>query len=139
VPELDDVPEWEPGTVTVLSTAGGHPHAIPISTARRAGPRRVVLALAASRYALERLRADPRCALTVLAAGNVACTIHGRASIVQEPMPVADTVVALAVEVDRIQEHGDRRLVVEGGIAWRWTDAAAAGRDAAIQEALGEL
>src|SRR6185295_15230638 len=68
----DPLPDWPTGTVAILSTAGGAPHAIPVSTAVRAGPRRVLLALARTRDSLARLRADPRCALIVIAAGDVA-------------------------------------------------------------------
>ena len=55
----DPLPDWPPGTVAILSTAGGAPHAIPVSTAVRAGPRRVLLALARTRASLARLRDDP--------------------------------------------------------------------------------
>ena len=54
------LPEWEEGTVAVLSTIGDEPHAIPVSTAVRAGPRRVLLALALRRRSLALLRARPR-------------------------------------------------------------------------------
>ena len=57
------LPEWPPGTVAVLSTAGRPLHAIPVSTAVRGGPRRVLLALARTRTSLARLREDPDCAL----------------------------------------------------------------------------
>src|SRR4051812_29958573 len=134
----DDVlPEWPAGTVAVLSTAG--PHAIPVSTAVRAGPRRIVLALARTRASLARLRAEPRCAVTILAAGDVAFTAHGQAALVADPMDVAAGVAALAIDVERIQSHADRRFTVEGGVRWRWVDADAAARDAAIHAALADL
>ena len=58
------------GTVAVLSTGAGEPHAIPVSTAVRRGPREVAFALALRRESLARLRLDPRCALTLIAAGR---------------------------------------------------------------------
>jgi hypothetical protein len=133
------LPEWRPGTVAVLSTAGGAPHAIPVSTAVRVGPRRVLLALARTRESLERLRGDPRCALTILAAGDVALTAHGRAAIVEEPLAGAEGVAAVAVEVDAIQSHGDPRFRIDDGVSWRWTDAEAARRDEAVHAALAGL
>jgi hypothetical protein len=139
VTEAGVLPEWPPGAVVVLSTGGGAPHAIPVSTAVRAGPRRALLALASTRESLNRLRADPRCALTVLAAGDVAFTAHGRATVVQDPMEVADGVVAVAIEVDAVQSHGDPRFAIDEGVRWRWVDPGAAERDAAIQEALRGL
>ena len=104
------LPDWEPGTVAVLSTAGAEPHAIPVSTCVRAGDRAVLLALAVRRESLARLRADPRCALTLLAGGDVAVTAHGRATVVQEPMAVSDRVVAVRLDVERIQDHGQPRF-----------------------------
>jgi hypothetical protein len=133
------LPAWEPGTVAVLSTAGGAPHAIPISTAQRAGPRRIVLALARTRASLERLRADPRCAVTIMAGGDVAFTAHGRATVVEDPMAVAEGVVAVAIDVDAVQDHADPRFTIEAAVRWRWVDADAAERDAAIHAALARL
>jgi hypothetical protein len=133
-----DLPDWPAGTVAVLATAGAPPHAIPVSTAVRGGPRRVLLALARRRASLARLRAGPRCALTVLAA-DVAFTAHGRAAIVQDPMAVAASVVAVAIDVDEVQDHADPRFRIDAGVTWRWVDAEAAERDAAIREALRGL
>ena len=133
------LPEWEPGTVAVLATAGPAPHAIPVSTAIRAGPRRVLLALAPTRASLANLRRDPRCALTVLAGGDVAFTAHGRAAVVQDPLAGAEGVVAVAIEVDAVQPHADPRFAIEGGVRWRWVDAEAAELDAAVDAALAAL
>jgi hypothetical protein len=43
------LPDWQPGTVDVLSTGAGPPHAIPVSTAVRTGPRTIGAALALGR------------------------------------------------------------------------------------------
>ncbi len=133
------LPEWEPGTVAVLSTAGAEPHAIPVSTCVRAGDRAVLLALAVRRESLARLRADPRCALTLLAGGDVAVTAHGRATVVQEPMAVSDRVVAVRVDVERVQDHGQPRFRLDAGVRWHWTDPDAERHDAAVREALAAL
>src|SRR5947209_15220418 len=85
------LPEWPPGTVTVLATGGGPPHAIPVSAAVRAGPAVALLGLARSRTSLARLGRDSSVALVVLAAGDLAFTAHGRATVLDE---VADGVVA---------------------------------------------
>jgi hypothetical protein len=136
---MDELPHWEPGTVCVLSTAGSAPHAIPVSTALRAGPRRVLLALAARRETLARLRRDPRCALTVMAAGDVACTAHARAEVVRESLPGAEAVAAVALDVETIQDHMQPRFAIEAGVAWDWTDEDARAGDAAVRAALAEL
>jgi Pyridoxamine 5'-phosphate oxidase len=136
---MRELPEWEPGTVCVLSTGGGAPHAIPVSTALRAGPRRVLLALATRRETLARLRREPRCALTLMAANDVACTAHARAEIVADSLPGAEGVAAVSLEVDAIQDHMQPRFVITAGVAWDWTDEDARASDAAVRGALDEL
>jgi flavin reductase (DIM6/NTAB) family NADH-FMN oxidoreductase RutF len=133
------LPDWPPGTVAILSTGGGEPHAIPVSTGVKAGPRAILLALAVGRESLARLREDPRCAVTVLAAGDVAVTAVGHATVVEDPMHVADNVVAVRIGVERIQDHWQDGFVIEDGASWRWTDDDAARRDAVIREALERL
>ena len=133
------LPDWRPGTVAILSTGAGAPHAIPVSTGVRAGDARVLLALARRRESLSRLREDPRCALTVLAAGNVAVTAHGRATVVEEPMAISDRIAAVQVDVEAVQDHGQPRFEIQDGVRWRWTDAEAEARDAEVREALRGL
>ena len=129
------LPDWPPGTPAVLATAGEAPHAIPVSTARRAGDRTLLLGLAPSRTSLARLRADPRVALTVLAGDDVAFTAHGRAVVVGE----AAGVVAVRVDVDDVQDHRQPTFVIENGVRWRWTDPDAERRDAEVRAALDNL
>jgi Pyridoxamine 5'-phosphate oxidase len=133
------LPEWQPGTVAVLSTAAGPPHAIPVSTAVRSGPRTVLLALALRRESLARLREDPRCALTLLAGGDLAFTAHGRATIVEEPMAVSDRVAAVRIDVESIQDHGQDSFEIDDGVRWHWTDAEAERLDREIRAALSGL
>jgi nitroimidazol reductase NimA-like FMN-containing flavoprotein (pyridoxamine 5'-phosphate oxidase superfamily) len=137
-PMPDALPEWEPGTVAVLSTGAGPPHAIPVSTAVRAGPRRILFALASRRESLARLRRDPRAAMTILAAGDVAVTAHGRARVVEDPM-TAGEVAALALEVDVVQDHRQPRFEIQAGVRWRWTDPEAERRDAEVRAELARL
>jgi nitroimidazol reductase NimA-like FMN-containing flavoprotein (pyridoxamine 5'-phosphate oxidase superfamily) len=132
---VDELPDWPEGTVAVLSTGGGDPHAIPVSTAFRAGPREVVLGLALGRESLARLRREPACALTVLAAGDLAFTALGRAEIVEQ----GERIAAVRIAVERIQDHGTDRFVIDAGVGWRWTDADAERADAAVREALRAL
>lgn len=133
------LPEWGPGTVAVLSTSAGRPHAIPVSTAVRVGPRTIVLALALQRESLARVREDPRCALTVMAGGNVALTAHGRATIVEEPMVVSNRVAAVRIDVEAIHDHGQDRFEICDSVRWRWTDPEAEQRDLEIRAALSRL
>ena len=129
---MDALPDWPAGTVAVLSTGAGEPHAIPVSTAVRRGPREVAFALALGRDSLARLRRDPRCALTILAAGNVAVTALGRATVVSE----TERVAILRLDVERIQDHRQPTFVVDDGVRWRWIDAGAERADAAVRKLL---
>ena len=95
------LPDWPPGTVAVLTTHGADPHAIPVSTGVRRGPTTILFALSLRRESLARLRAEPRCALTIVAGGDVAITAHGRATVVQEPMEVSDRVAAIRLDATR--------------------------------------
>jgi hypothetical protein len=130
------LPEWPDGTVTVLVTAGETPHAIPVSAAVRAGPRRAVLGLAASRGSLERLRANAGVALLIICEGT-AITAHGQARVVDEEL--IDGVVAVSIEVERVQDHNRPTFELLAGVAWRWTDADAASRDREVRSALRTL
>jgi hypothetical protein len=131
------LPDWPPETVTILATEGDGPHAIPVSAAVRAGPRRVVLALAASRGSLARLRADPRVSLAIVCEG-VAVTAYGRARVLEEE-PVADGVVAVEIDVEHVEDHDRPTFVIESGARWRWTDPDAESRDAEVRAALARL
>jgi hypothetical protein len=127
------LPDWPRGTVAILATAGEAPHAIPVSTALRAGPRAVVFGLAERRESLARLRADPRAALAVLAAGDVAFTAHGRVTVLDQ---VAEGVVAVRLDVERVQQHGQPTFVIDDGVVWHWTDSEAEARNASVLGAL---
>ncbi|MBA2349303.1 MAG: pyridoxamine 5'-phosphate oxidase family protein [Solirubrobacterales bacterium] len=134
------LPDWPPGTVTFLATGGdGGPHVIPVSAVLRAGDARIVLALAPRRESLRRLRAEPRVALVVLAAGNVALTAEGRAEVVGEPLPGAENVVGVELAVERVQEHGNRHFEITDGVQWHWSDEESEARDVAVRSALAAL
>lgn len=122
---------WPPGTVAVLVTGG---RAIPVSTAQRLSDGRVAFGLGPERGSLARLRADPACALCVMAEG-MASTLYGTAREAGE----VEGVVALVMEVESEVDHGSERFVIERGVAWRWTDEAAAERDAAVRDGLSRL
>jgi hypothetical protein len=134
------LPDWPAGTVCVLATGGsGGPHAIPVSTALRAGDDRIVLALARTRGSLQRLRADPRVALTVIAGADVAFTAHGVAWVVADPLPAVEGVVAVEIRVDALARHERPTFAIDTGVGWRWTDEAAQARDDVVRAALLDL
>jgi hypothetical protein len=134
---VDILPDWQPGTPAVLCVTGLH--AIPVSTALRAGDDRIVLALGRGRDTLARLRDDPSAALCLLGAG-AAFTAYGRASVVREELAAAPHVAAVAVSVERIQDHlaGSRTEIVDG-VRWRWTEHAARDDDRRIVAELRAL
>jgi hypothetical protein len=128
------LPEWPPGAVTILSTAGNGPHAIPVSAAIRAGRSRALIGLAASRGSLARLRADPRVSLAIISEG-IAVTAYGRARVLDDA-PLVEGVVAVEIDVERVQDHDRPTFEIESGVRWRWTDADAERRDAEVRAAL---
>jgi nitroimidazol reductase NimA-like FMN-containing flavoprotein (pyridoxamine 5'-phosphate oxidase superfamily) len=129
------LPHWAAGTVAVLSTAGPRPHAIPVSTAVRAGEARALFALARRRESLARLRADPRVALTLLSAG-VAVTVHGRARVLSDPIEPHGRVAAVELTVDAVQDHSQPTFAIDGALPWHWTDDGARDADAELRRAL---
>lgn len=134
--KLPVLPHWPPGTVLVLVTAGDYPHAIPVSAAVRAGERRVLLGLARGRGSLARLRDDPRVALAINAAGDVAVTAYGTARVLDDDL--VGGVAAVELSVDRVQDHNRATFMIEDGVRWRWTDPEAEERDARVREALAD-
>ena len=129
-----ELPHWPDGTVAILATGAGAPHAIPVSTIVRAGPRTILLALAPGRESLARLREEPRCALAIHAPG-VTITVHGHA----EPVNELGRVVAVRIDVDAIQDHSREEFVIDDGIAWHWTDDDARRADADVRAQLEKL
>jgi hypothetical protein len=126
------IPDWPPGTVAILTTLGEDgPHAIPVSTAVRAGDAEVLLALGPSRGSLARLKADPRCALAIVAAGT-AVTLRGRATSAGE----AAGTVAVRIAVEAVDDHDQPTFAIHEGVRWEWSDDAAERRDAAVRQAL---
>lgn len=138
--DIDRLPDWQAGGVGVLCTLDGSglPHAIPVSTALAVGKRRVLLALAAVRGSLARLRADPRVALAVLA-DDVAMTAHGRARVVDEPLAAPGDVVAVVLEVEAIQDHRQPTFAIAAGVRWHWTDPDAGERDERVRAELARI
>jgi nitroimidazol reductase NimA-like FMN-containing flavoprotein (pyridoxamine 5'-phosphate oxidase superfamily) len=133
------LPDWPAGTVTILATAtaGEPPHAIPVSAALRAGPRRAVIALASTRGSLARLRADPRVSLTIVCE-DTSVTAYGRARVL-DGAALVEGVVAVEIEVDRVQDHNRPTFAIESAVRWRWTDPDAERRDAEVRAALARL
>lgn len=135
-----ELSEWRDGTVAILSTiSGGMPHAIPVSTAVRAGPRRLLFALAYSRGSLARLRADPRAALSLIGAGDIAFTVRGRAAVVVESLEGVENVAAVALDVEQIDDHARAEFEILDGVRWRWLDESAQRRDRQVRAALRAL
>jgi len=125
------LPDWPTRTVAVLSTVDPAPHAIPISAPVRVDDRRVLFSLHRERDSLARLRERPEVALTVLAEGNLAFTVRGRARVVEDPMSVASEYVAVELDVQDVDDHRQPAFEVDAGVGRRWLDEGE-------QRALGE-
>jgi hypothetical protein len=134
---MDELPQWEAGTPGVLAVCG--PHAIPVSTAVRAAPDRIVFALARSRETLQRLRHEPAAALCLLGHG-LAFTAYGEASVVREQLHASPHVAALELRVTSVQDHlADGRTEMLDGARWRFSSDGARKADAALRAELQGL
>ena len=121
-PKRKPLPEWPDKTIAVLSTQNEEVHAIPITAPLRIGDRQILLRLKRCRESLARLREHPKVALTIFAKGNLTFTARGPARVIQEPMPGAPTFAAVAIDVENIDDHRQRDLVVDSGISLDWTN-----------------
>ena len=129
-PDRGPLPVWPlraPGLLIV-----GGPHAIPISTAVRAGDRRLILGLGRRRETLERLREDPRAAFAMLAEG-MAFTAYGQAVVVREKLEDMPNLSAVELGVERVQDHlADGRTEMLDQARWRWVNDEAREADATV-------
>jgi hypothetical protein len=116
------LPEWQDKTIAVLSTQNEEVHAIPITAPLRIGDRQILLRLKCCRESLARLREHPKVALTIFGKGNVAFTARGPARVVQEPMLDAPMFAAVAIDVENIDDHRQRELVVDSGVSLDWAN-----------------
>ncbi len=137
---LDELPDWPESTVSVLATVDpdGAPHAVPVSTALRAGPRRIVFALGPRRGSYERLQAETRASLLVMAA-DAAFTAEGTVRVVAEPLDPDGRVNGLELQVEVIWDHNGPTFGLEEGVRWHWTDEDAKQGDDAAHAALKAL
>ena len=116
------LPEWPDKTIAVLSTQNEEVHAIPVTAPIRIGDRQILLRLKRCRESLARLREHPKVALTIFAKGNLAFTARGPARVVQESMVGTPTFAAVAIDVENIDDHRQRDLVVDSGVSVDWTN-----------------
>jgi hypothetical protein len=122
---LEALPDWPTRTIAVLATYDGSgPRAIPVSAPVRAGDHSILLNLHRTRESLRRLRERPDVALVILAEGNIAFTARGRARILQEPMAASPNYVAIAIDVEQIDDHRQPAFEVDAGAGRRWVDEA---------------
>ena len=121
-PKRKPLPEWPEKTIAVLSTQNEEVHAIPITAPLRIGDRQILLRLKRCRESLARLREHPKVALTIFAKGNLAFTARGPARVVQESMVSAPAFAAIAIDVENIDDHRQRDLVIDSGVSLDWTN-----------------
>lgn len=115
------------------------PHPIPVSTAVRAGERRLLLALGGRRETLSRLRRDPRAALCMLGEG-FAFTAHGVAAVLDRELEAAPSIVAVELRVERVQDHlADGRTEMVDAAQWRWREDRWAEADRELVDELERL
>ncbi len=134
---LDALPDWERRAPGILIVTG--PHAVPISTAVRAGDRCLILGLARRRETLARLREDPRAAFALLAEG-VAFTAYGDARVVCEALEGAPNMAGVELRVERVHNHlADGRTEMLSAAGWRWRQEEAREADLTVVAAIEAL
>ena len=134
---MEGLPSWERGTPGVLCVDG--PHAIPVTTIVRRGDDRILFSLGRERETLRRLRGEPRVALCVLGEG-IAFTAHGYAYELGDAIQAVDTVVAVELRVENVQDHlADGRTEMLDGARWRWTEKQHGDNEDAIVAELEQL
>jgi len=135
--DLAALPDGERGAAGLLIVTG--PHAMPVSTAVRAGDRHLVFALARRRETLARLRRDSRAAFALLAEG-IAFTAYGHASVIRENLDGAPNMAGVELRVERIQNHlADGRTEMLSAAGWRWHQEEAREADRTVVAAIETL
>jgi len=125
--------------VALLATVGAAgPVPIPVSAIRRVDAGRLLVALGRRRATLTRLRAEPRVGLS-LSGPAFSMTAVGRARVLADPLPGAEHVVAVLVEISEAWDARGAATEVDAGIAWRWTTPDAADRHALVLDALARV
>lgn len=133
------IPELPPGVVAILATVGPDgPVAIPVSALRRTARGRLLVGLARTRGSTARLRADPRCAVSLNAPGTSLC-IEGVARVAADPLPGLEGMVAFEIAARRVRDARGPATEVDGSIPWHWTTDEAAARHRAVLAALAGL
>ena len=69
---------------------------------------------------------------------DTAVTAYGRARVLDDE-PLAAGVIAVEIDVDRVQADDRPTFEIQAGVGWRWTDPDAARRDAEVRTALARL
>ena len=127
---MDALPDWPEGTVTVLSTGAGAPHAIPVSAVIRRGPRELAFALAPLAGVAGAAARGPALRRHGARRG-LAITAHGCACRAE-----LERIAVVRVDVDSIQDHGTRGSRSTPACMALDVDEAAQG-DAETRSALG--
>ena len=70
-------------------------------------------------------------------APDTAITAYGRARVLEEKL--TDGVVAVVIDIERVQDHDRPTFDILGGVSWRWSDAEAEARDEEVRTALKAL
>jgi hypothetical protein len=120
--ELVELPHWPGRTVAMLATSDATPHVIPVSAPVRANPHQILISLHRSRGSLARLRQEPGVALLFLGEEDLAFTARGRATVIEEPMAVADGYAAVRIDVDAVDHHSQPGFIVVAGVDREWLD-----------------
>ena len=85
---------------------------------------------------MTRLRARPQVALALIGP-DLAVTAEGTARVIAEAL--TEGTVGIEIDVHAVRDHDRPTFAIETGVQWRWTDDAAAARDAEVRAALSRF
>lgn len=125
--------------VGLLATVGPDgPTVIPVSALHRVDERTLLFALKADRASRARLRDDQRVAISLSGAG-FSVSARGRALVVADPLPGAETMAGFRFQVERAWDARGPATEVLDGIRWRWKTPESEDRHGAVLAALAAL
>jgi hypothetical protein len=111
-----------PVAIVATIDPDGAPRTAPFGSLRAVSPRLLRLACNRHHDTHANLSRDPRVSVAVLAPGDVAVSIRGRARVVKHGMAVGEYLDVLEIDVEEVKNDMMRRGAIESGIGFRPPD-----------------
>jgi len=111
-----------PVAIVATIDPDGAPRTAPFGSLRAVNPRLLRLACNRHHDTYSNLCRDARVSVAVLAPGEVAVSIRGRARVVKHGMAVGEYLNVLEIDVEEVKNDMMRRGAIESGIGFRPPD-----------------